>query len=70
MFMLFINYTMQNADFYDIFTTDGFQLFMLLYADNAVVFAKSSQALQSILDRILSCTIEDGVKKLIHPNLN
>ena len=52
MFMLFINYTMQNSDFYDIFTTDVFQLFMLLYADNAVVFAKSSQALQSILDDI------------------
>ena len=54
MFMLFINDIIQNinSDIDDIFTIDGFQLFMLLYADDAVVFAKSPQAPQSILDDI------------------
>ena len=48
MFMLFINDIIQNinSDIDDIFTIDGFQLFML------VVFAKSPQALQSLLDDI------------------
>lgn len=52
MFMMFINDTTQyiNSDFNSIFTIDEFQLFMLLYADDAVVFAKSPDALQSILN--------------------
>ena len=51
MFMLFINDIVQhiNSDINDIFTIDECQLFMLLYADDAVVFAKSPDALQSIL---------------------
>ena len=64
MFMLFINDIIQNinSDIDDIFTIDGFQLFMLLYADDAVVFAKSPQALQSIrFWTISSCTVERGV---------
>ena len=54
MFMLFTNDIIQNinSEIDDIFTIDGFQLFMLLYADDAVVIAKSPQALQSILDDI------------------
>lgn len=52
MFMLFINDITQNinSDFDSIFTIDEFQLFMLLYADDAVVFAKSPDVLQSILN--------------------
>ena len=54
MFMLFINDIIQsiNSDIDYIFTIDRFQLFMLLYANDAVVFAKSPQALQSILEDI------------------
>ena len=54
MFMQFINDIIQNInyDIVDIFTIDGFQLFMLLYAHDAVVFAKSPQALQSPLYNI------------------
>ena len=36
----------------DIFTTDELVLFMILYADNAVVFAKSKETLQSLLHDI------------------
>ena len=52
MFMLFINDIVQNinSDITSIFTIDEYQLFMLLYADDAVVFAKSPEALQSILN--------------------
>ena len=52
MFMLFINDIIQNFNsvFDDIFNMNGSQLFMLLYADDAVVFAKSPQDLQSILN--------------------
>ena len=51
MFMLFINDITQhiNSDFGSIFTIDEFQVFMLLYADDAVLFAKSPEALQSTL---------------------
>ena len=51
MFMLFINdITLNiNSDFDSIFTIDELQIYMLLYADDAVVFAKSPEKLQSIL---------------------
>ena len=50
--MLFINDIVQNinSDINSIFTIDEYQLFMLLYADDTVVFAKSHEALQSILN--------------------
>ena len=32
------------------YTIDAYQLFMLLYADDAVVFTKSPESLQSILN--------------------
>ena len=49
--MLFINDIVQNikADSNDIFTVDDMQLFLLLYCDDAVVFAKSPEVLQSML---------------------
>lgn len=52
MFMLFINDIVQNinADINSTFSIDEFQLFMLLYADDAVVFSKSPDGLQSILN--------------------
>ena len=57
--MLFINDIVQNinSDLNNIFTIDECQLFMLLYADDAVVFAKSPETLQSILNYLeLYCT--------------
>ena len=52
MFMLFINDIVQNinTDINSTFSIDDFQLFMLLYADDAVVFSKSPEGLQSILN--------------------
>ena len=43
LFMLFINDIVQNinTNLDDIFTIGELQLFLLLYADDAVVFAKS-----------------------------
>ena len=50
--MFFINDIAQkiNSDIESIFTIDEIQIFMLLYADDAVLFAKSPAALQSILN--------------------
>ena len=52
LFMFFINDITQNinSDIKSIFTIDEIQIFMLLYADDAVLFAKSPVALQSILN--------------------
>ena len=49
MFMLFINDIVQNinTDINSTFSIDEFQLFMLSYADDAVVFSKSPEGLQS-----------------------
>ena len=60
LFMLFINDIKQNinTDLNDIFTIDEMRLFLLLYADDAVVFAKSPEVLQKILNDIESyCTL-------------
>ena len=60
LFMLFINDIIQNINvgLDQIFTVDDMQLFLMLYADDAVVFAKSPEVLQSILNDIESyCTI-------------
>ena len=49
--MLFINDFVQNINvgLNNIFTIDEMRLFLLLYADDAFVFAKSPEVLQSIL---------------------
>ena len=60
LFMLFINDIVQNinVELDKIFTIDELQLFLMLYADDAVVFAKSPEVLQSILADIESyCNI-------------
>ena len=52
LFMFFIKDITQNINsvIESIFTIDEIQIFMLLYADDAVLFAKSPVALQSILN--------------------
>ena len=60
LFMLFINAIVQNINvgLDQIFTVDDMKLFLMLYADDAVVFAKSPIVLQSILYDIESyCTL-------------
>ena len=60
LFMLFINDIVQNINvgLDQIFTVDDMKLFLMLYADDAVVFAKSPIVLQSILYVIdLYCTL-------------
>ena len=54
LFMLFINDIIHNihAGLEKIFTIDDLELFLMLYADDAVVFAKSPESLQSILNDI------------------
>ena len=62
--MLFINDIIQNvnSDFDNIFTIDELQIFILLYADDAVVFARSPEVLQSILNDIESYCTTWGLK--------
>ena len=64
LFMLFINDIMQsiNTNFDQIFTVDEIRLFLLLYADDAVVFAKSPEVLQCILHDIESYCTRWGLK--------
>ena len=52
LFMFLINDITRNidSDLDNIFTLDEIQIFMLLYADDAVLFAKFPGALQSILN--------------------
>ena len=54
LFMLFVNDIIENinADLQDVFTINELKLFFILYADDQVVFAKSPQALQSLLTDI------------------
>ena len=59
MFMLFINDITDsiNSNFQNIFTIDELKIFMTLYADDAIVFAKTPDVLQSMLNDIdLYCT--------------
>ena len=53
LFMLFVNDIVNNinADLNYIFTIHELKLFLILFADDQVVFAKSPQTLQSILKR-------------------
>ena len=62
--MLFINDIVQNinSDLNNIFTVDEFQIFMLLYADDAVVFARSPEVLQSILNDLERYCTSWGLK--------
>ena len=64
LFMLFINDIIQNihVGLDKIFTIDDMQLFLMLYADDAVVFAKSPEVLQSILYDIESYCNVWGLK--------
>ena len=64
LFMLFINDIVQNikSDSNDIFTVDDMQLFLLLYCDDAVVFAKSPEVLQSMLYDIETYCTQWGLK--------
>ena len=54
MFMMFINDIIDNinTNLESIFTLQDMQLFMLLYADDAVVFSTSRESLQSMLNDI------------------
>ena len=54
MFMMFINDIIDNinTNLENIFTLQDMQLFMLLYADDAVVFSTSRESLQSMLNDI------------------
>ena len=64
LFMLFINDIVQNikSNSNDIFTVDDMQLFLLLYCDDAVVFAKSPEVLQSMLYDIETYCTQWGLK--------
>ena len=47
-----------NVDLAQIFNIDGLQILLMVYADDAVVFAKSAEVLQSISYDIESyCTL-------------
>ena len=48
--MMFINDLIDNmnSNLENVFTTKELVLFMILYADDAVVFAKSKETLQSL----------------------
>ena len=54
LFMLFINDLVDNinANLENIFELDELMLFIILYADDAVVFARSKESLQSLLNDI------------------
>lgn len=64
MFMLFINDITEsiNSNFEDIFTVDELKIFMMLYADDAVIFAKSPKVLQSMLNDIETYCVTWGLK--------
>ena len=64
MFMMFIYDIAQNmnANFDDIFTTNELRIFILLYADDAVIFAKSPRVLQSLLHDLETYCLRWGLK--------
>ena len=51
-----------NSDFDNIFTIDELQIYMLLVADDAVVFAKSPEKPQSILKDVEAYCTTWGLK--------
>ena len=62
--MLFINDITEsiNSNFEDIFTVDELKIFMMLYADDAVIFAKSPEVLQSLKNDIETYCVTWGLK--------
>ena len=64
MFIVFINDIAQNmhAYFDEIFTVNKLRLFIFLYADNAVIFAKSPGVLQSLLQDLEAYCLRWGLK--------
>lgn len=63
-FMLFVNDMIDsvNSNINDIFTIDDIKLFIILFADDQVVFAKSPHALQSLLSDIENYCTTWGIK--------
>ena len=57
LFILFVNDIVSNINsgLNDIFTTNNLKLFLILFADDQVLFAKSSQTLQSMLTDLVGC---------------
>ena len=72
MCMMFINDIVQNIrdNFDEIFTVNELRLFILLYADDAIIFAKSPKVLQSLLHDLEVCWISVGLKSLLHQGLS
>ena len=72
MFMFFINDITQNinVDLDGLFSIDNCILFMLLYADDAVVFSKSPEGLQSILNDLDLYCRTWGLKNKCFKNQN
>ena len=64
LFMLFVNDMIDsiNSNLNGIFTTDEMKIFLILFADDQVVFAKSPQALQSLLSDIENYCTAWGIK--------
>ena len=64
LFMMFINDIVQNIndDFNEIFSFQELRLFILLYADDAVLFAKSPKVLQSFLHDLEIYCLTWGLK--------
>ena len=62
LFMLFVNDINDNTK--NIFTVNELKLFLILYADDQVVFAKSPETLQSMLTDIENyCRLENQYKQ-------
>ena len=64
LFMLFVNDMIDsvNSNINDIFTIDDIKLFIILFADDKVVFAKSPHALQSLLSDVENYCTTWGIK--------
>ena len=64
LFMLFVNDTIDsiNSNINDIFTIDDIKLFIILFIDDQVVFAKSPYALQSLLSDVENYCTTWGIK--------
>lgn len=64
LFMLFVNDILDNinANLGDIFTVDELKLFLILFADDQVLFAKSPQTLQSLLTDVENYCTTWGLK--------
>ena len=63
LFMMFINDIVQNMhdNFDEIFTVNKVCLFILLYADDAIIFAKSPKVLQSLLHDLMVYCLTSGL---------